>query len=54
MVKHNIAAALYAFFDKVLPDKLYNKSATLYFMDSKSERFVLKPKGIGDRVAVDA
>ncbi len=41
-------------FDKVLPDKLYNKSATLYFMDSKSERFVLKPKGIGDRVAVDA
>ncbi len=40
-------------FDKMLPDKLYNNSATLYFMDAKSERFVLKPKGIGERVAVD-
>ena len=38
-------------FDEALPDQFYNSNAMLYIMDSKSERFVLKPKGVGDREA---
>ncbi len=38
-------------FDEALPDKFYNSNALLYIMDSKTERFVLKPKGVGDREA---
>ena len=37
--------------DEALPDKFYNSNALLYIMDSKTERFVLKPKGVGDREA---
>lgn len=37
--------------DKSLPDGFYNKQAMLYIMDSKTERFVLKPKGMGERSA---
>ncbi len=42
---------IYDSFDKALPDKLYNGSATLYIMDGRTERFLLKPKGIGERDA---
>ena len=42
---------IYDSFDKALPDRLYNGSATLYIMDGKTERFLLKPKGIGERDA---
>lgn len=42
---------IYDSFDEALPPKFYNNNATLYVMDAKSERFVLKPKGIGERVA---
>lgn len=34
-----------------LPNKFYNGSAMLYLMDPKSERFVLKPTGMGERNA---
>lgn len=37
--------------DKSLPDGFYNKQAMLYVMDAKTERFVLKPKGMGERDA---
>lgn len=37
--------------DKSLPDGFYNKQAMLYIMDSQTERFVLKPKGMGQRSA---
>lgn len=37
--------------DKSLPDGFYNKQAMLYIMDVKTERFVLKPKGMGERSA---
>ncbi len=37
--------------DEALPDKFYNSNALLYIIDSKTERFVLKPKGVGDREA---
>ncbi len=37
--------------DKSLPDGFYNSQATLYIMDAESERFVLKPKGMGKRSA---
>ncbi len=37
--------------DKSLPDGFYNKKAMLYIMDAKTERFVLKPKGMGERSA---
>lgn len=36
---------------EVLPDRFYNSSAVLYVMDAKSERLILKPKGIGEREA---
>ncbi len=42
---------IYDSFEDVLPQKFYNNNATLYVMDAKSERFVLKPKGIGERSA---
>ncbi len=42
---------IYDSFEAALPEKLYNSKATLYIMDSVSERFLLKPKGIGERVA---
>ncbi|MCI8371199.1 MAG: response regulator [Lachnospiraceae bacterium] len=37
--------------DKLLPEGFYNKQAMLYVMDTKTERFVLKPKGMGERNA---
>ena len=41
----------YDFLDQSLPDGFYNKQAALYIMDAKSQRFVLKPKGMGMRSA---
>ncbi len=38
-------------FDQSLPGGFYNGRAMLYIMDAKSERLVLKPKGIGQRDA---
>lgn len=37
--------------DKELPEGFYNKQAMLYIMDEKTQRFVLKPKGMGERNA---
>ncbi len=37
--------------DRSLPDGFYNEQASLYIMDAESERFVLKPKGMGKRSA---
>ena len=38
--------------DRSLPaDGFYNKQASLYIMDAQSQRFVLKPKGMGQRSA---
>ena len=34
-----------------LPDGFYDKKAMLYIMDAKTERFVLKPRGMGERNA---
>lgn len=42
---------IYDSFDEALPDKFYNNNATLYIMDSKSQRFVLKPKGLSERIS---
>lgn len=42
---------VYDSFEQVLPEGFYNGKALLYIMDSKSERLVLKPKGIGERDA---
>ena len=42
---------VYDALDRTLPDKFYNNKAVLYIMDAKSERFVLKPKGMGMRSA---
>ena len=42
---------VYDTLDRSLPAGFYNKEATLYIMDGKSERFVLKPKGMGQRNA---
>lgn len=42
---------VYDSFDEALPDNFYNANATLYIMDVKSQRFVLKPKGMGERDA---
>ncbi len=42
---------IYDSFEEALPEKLYNGSASLYIMDAVSQRFVLKPKGIGERDA---
>ncbi len=37
--------------DRSLPNGFYNQQATLYIMDAESQRFVLKPKGMGQRSA---
>ena len=42
---------VYDFIDQSLPDGFYNKQASLYIMDAESQRFVLKPKGMGQRSA---
>ncbi len=38
-------------FEMILPDNLYDGKAMLYIMDSKSERLILKPTGMGERDA---
>lgn len=38
-------------FEDALPDGFYNNSAQLYIMDTKSQRLVLKPTGMGERDA---
>lgn len=45
------AEYIYDAIDKSLPNEFYNKEATFYIMDAESERFVLKPKGMGQRDA---
>ncbi len=42
---------VYDSIDNSLPNGFYNQKAMLYIMDAKSERFVLKPKGMGERSA---
>lgn len=42
---------VYDSLDKSLPEGFYNKRAMLYIMDAETERFVLKPKGMGERSA---
>ena len=43
---------VYDAIDRALPsDGFYNKQASLYIMDAESQRFVLKPKGMGQRNA---
>ncbi len=42
---------VYDSLDQSLPDGFYDKKAMLYIMDAKSERLVLKPKGMGERSA---
>lgn len=42
---------IYDSIDQSLPDGFYDQKAMLYLMDDKSERFVLKPKGMGERNA---
>ncbi len=42
---------IYDSLDKSLPDGFYDQKAMLYIMDAKTERFVLKPKGMGARTA---
>ncbi|MCI9331511.1 MAG: response regulator [Oscillibacter sp.] len=45
------AEYVYDAVDRSLPDGFYNKQASLYIMDAESQRFVLKPKGMGQRNA---
>ena len=45
------AEYIYDTIDKSLPEGFYNQQATLYIMDTESERFVLKPEGMGMRSA---
>ena len=45
------AEYIYTALDRSLPDGFYNRQATLYIMDGKSRRFVLQPKGMGQRSA---
>ncbi|MEY8319994.1 response regulator [Lachnospiraceae bacterium 46-61] len=45
------AEYVYDSFDKSLPNGFYNGKAMLYIMDTKTERLVLKPKGMGERSA---
>ena len=45
------AEYMYDTIDQSLPDGFYNKQASLYIMDAESQRFVLKPKGMGQRNA---
>ncbi len=42
---------IYDSYDRSLPNGFYNGKAMLYIMDAKSERLVLKPKGMGERDA---
>ncbi|MCI8915849.1 MAG: response regulator [Oscillospiraceae bacterium] len=43
---------IYDTIDRSLPPEgFYNKQASLYIMDAESQRFVLKPKGMGQRNA---
>lgn len=42
---------IYDSIDKSLPEGFYNKKAMLYIMDAETQRFVLKPKGMGERSA---
>lgn len=42
---------VYDFLDRSLPDGFYNQQAMLYIMDAETQRFVLKPKGMGKRSA---
>lgn len=42
---------IYDTLDKSLPDGFYNNKAMLYIMDAETERFVLKPQGMGERSA---
>ena len=42
---------VYDTIDQSLPNGFYNKQASLYIMDAQSQRFVLKPKGMGQRSA---
>jgi len=42
---------IYDTFDRSLPEGFYNQQAMLYIMDAETERFVLKPKGMGERSA---
>ena len=37
--------------DRYLPTRFYDNRAMLYIMDPRTERFVLKPKGMGERSA---
>ncbi len=37
--------------ERSLPDGFYNKQAALYIMDAETQRFVLKPTGMGQRSA---
>ena len=45
------AEYIYDAIDRSLPEGFYNKQASLYIMDAQSQRFVLKPKGMGQRSA---
>ncbi len=45
------AEYVYDAIDKSLPTGFYNQQASLYIMDAESQRFVLKPKGMGQRDA---
>ncbi|MCI9513879.1 MAG: response regulator [Oscillospiraceae bacterium] len=45
------AEYVYDAIDRTLPNGFYNDQASLYVMDAESERFVLKPKGMGKRSA---
>ena len=45
------AEYMYDAIDQSLPNGFYNKQASLYIMDAESQRFVLKPKGMGQRNA---
>ena len=42
---------IYDTIEHYLPDMFYNKQALLYVMDAENQRFVLKPKGMGQRNA---
>ncbi len=42
---------IYDSFDEALPNDFYDSEATLYLMDAASRKFVMKPKGMGERDA---
>ena len=45
------AEYVYDAIDQSMPEGFYDKQAVLYLMDAASERFVLKPEGMGERNA---